>query len=364
VHRQLTGAVDQRGGLADAVELRELRYFAASARAGNLASAARDLHVTASAVSQQLRKLEDTLGIPLLVRHGRGVMATPAGCRLLERIDAVVRLLNTPLGPEDPHAAPGGTITLALPAELAAMLAMPVLAALRQQLPHLTPVIKESADGCIDSWMLNGQADLAILPDPAEFDELHIDRVLTEGLGIAAAPRSAPAASVRPLRLHQLAGLPLILPGKRHWGRRLLARAAFQHGVRCDPAFEVDSLAITRDMVRQGLGYALLPAAAIREETARGSLVFCPLEKPPLAVTYAIASGTEAAPLVREAGMVVRGVMQSLAANGQWPGARPCRAAEAPILPATAPGAQDAGRPVVRAARASADNAFAGGDLI
>ncbi|HUB46233.1 MAG TPA: LysR family transcriptional regulator, partial [Acetobacteraceae bacterium] len=62
-------AAPRLAGLADTIELRELRYFAAAARSGNLARAAQALNVTVSAISQQLRKLEGELGTALLVRH-------------------------------------------------------------------------------------------------------------------------------------------------------------------------------------------------------------------------------------------------------------------------------------------------------
>jgi len=333
-HDEPPAAAPLPEALADAVELRELRYFAAAARRGNLARAAQDMDVTAAAISQQLRKLERALGTDLLIRHGRGVTATPIGCRLLERIDAVVRLLNAPLGPDDPRAAPAGTLSLAIPAELAGILAIPVLAALRAQLPALTPIIKENIDGGAESWLLTGQTDIAILADPSDLDELLAERVLADRIGIAVGPRSPLGDSAAPMRLRDLNGLPLILPGKRHWLRRLLARIGFQRGVQFDPAFEVESLAVTRQMVRQGFGYAVLPAIAVREEAARGALVFRPLDQPPLTASYAVATARDAPALIRDTARTVHGVLQSAAAGdgaaGPQPGGSPSPASGAP----------------------------------
>jgi len=350
-------------GLADGIELRELRYFAAVARSGNLARAAQALHVTGSAISQQLRKLESELGTRLLVRHGRGVIATQAGVRLLERVDAVVRLLNAPLWPEDPRAAPGGTLTLAVPAELAGALIMPALTALREQLPDVTPIIKESVDGAADSWLLAGQVDLAVLPDPSELEELHIERALTERLGVVVAPHSSFAESMQPLRLRELDSLPLILPGKRHWLRRLVARAAFQRGARCEPAFEVDGLAVTKEMVRRGLGCAVLPATAVREELARGALVFRPLDQPTLTATYAVACGQSAPSSAHRAASAVCGALRALAASGTWPNAQPDRPGGAVPLSRAALGqVEEAWQPTRLEAAGLEDIALATGD--
>ena len=88
---------------------------------------------------------------------------------------------------------------------------------------------------------------------------------------------------ILPLRLRELADVPLILPGPRHWIRRLLARAAFQRGIRLNAALQADSVAMTKDMVRNGLGCTILPGIAVRDEIARGALVFRPIEQPALA---------------------------------------------------------------------------------
>ena len=64
--------------------LSSLRAFDAAVRSGSFSAAARRLNVTHAAVAQQVRALEADLGVPLLVRAGRGVQATLAGRQLAE----------------------------------------------------------------------------------------------------------------------------------------------------------------------------------------------------------------------------------------------------------------------------------------
>ena len=99
--------------------------------------------------------------------------------------------------------------------------------------------------------------------------------------------------------------MPLILPNPRHWLRRLLARAAFQRGLRLDAVFQADSVALTKDMVRNGLGCTILPGVAVRDETARGALVCRPIAQPALLTTHATATRRDAAPVVRDIAQVV-----------------------------------------------------------
>ena len=330
--------VSQAGGRAALPELRELRYFAAAARAGNLARAAQEMNVSAAAISQQLRKLEDTLGTPLLIRHGRGVAATAAGMRLLDRIDTVLRLLAAPLE----HAAAGtgaaadGTISLAMPAELGGLLAGTVAALVRDRWPELTLDLHDAPDSAVEG-LCAGLVDIALLADPPAMDTLVVEQVASERLGVVVSPRDALADSADALRLRDLLAVPLILPGKRHWIRRRLAKAAFQRGLRFDAVMQVDSLPMARAMVRDGLGCTILPHAAVQEDTARGALVFRPLEQPDLPVAYAIVTPGDAHPVLGEIARAAGAAIRALAGTARWPGARPLRgpAAAMPDLAAS-----------------------------
>jgi LysR family nitrogen assimilation transcriptional regulator len=324
-----------------AVELRELRYFAAAARTGNLGQAARDLNVSAPAISQQLRKLEDELGTQLLVRHSRGVTPTPAGACLLERIDSILHLVNAPLDPEAAGAAIGGSVSLAVPPELGTLLAAPLMEQVLRRWPGVTLDLQESSGGT-ESRLLGGLVDIAVVQDPPDLDGLRIEPLLTEALGLVAAPGAALAGSSLPLRLRDLGGVKLILPNARHWLRRTLTRTAFQRGVRLDVAIQVDSVAMTKEMVRNGLGCTIMPAVAVREEIARGSLVFRPLAQPAVLATQAIAWRHAAPPLVRDIARMVGDVIRCLTASGAWPGARLVgRPAEAMTPAQDAPLVQD-----------------------
>jgi LysR family glycine cleavage system transcriptional activator len=62
--------------------LETLRVFEVACRHGSYSEAARELHVTHSAVSQRIRQLEDELGLTLFERHGNRMVPTPSGLRL------------------------------------------------------------------------------------------------------------------------------------------------------------------------------------------------------------------------------------------------------------------------------------------
>lgn len=85
--------------MAQRPPLHALQGFIAAARHGNLSRAAGSMHLTVSALSHQMRALEERMGTPLLVRGPRGVTPTAAGRQLLERIGPHLDAIHEALQP-------------------------------------------------------------------------------------------------------------------------------------------------------------------------------------------------------------------------------------------------------------------------
>jgi len=312
------------GGLTSrALELRELRCFRSVARTGNFNRAARELNTSQPNVSYQVQKLEQELGIQLVIRHRRGVTLTQAGSCLMERLDVILGLLNAPLEPAATPERTSGTISVALPPEPAPLLVPRLLEACRERWSHLTLVIREGTSASLEEWVLDRRVDVAVLQDPAALDDLMIEPVVTERLGLVSDVRTLRLDGTDSIRVRQLGELKLILPHPRHWIRRLVDNAAFRRGIVLDQVQQVDGVALTKEMVRDGAGHTVLPFVAVRDEVARGTLSFLPIDHNPLLTIHAIASrgGVAPAPFVTEVGRVLHGVMSGLAKSGAWTGA-------------------------------------------
>src|SRR6201986_4796133 len=81
-------------GTPQALELRHLRYFVALADAGNFTRAAEKIFIAQPTLSQQIRRLEEIVGTPLLQRRREGLRLTPAGRVLLDGSRSVLGLLD------------------------------------------------------------------------------------------------------------------------------------------------------------------------------------------------------------------------------------------------------------------------------
>jgi LysR family nitrogen assimilation transcriptional regulator len=124
----------------------------------------------------------------------------------MERLDVILALLNAPLEPAPAPEQTTGTITLALSSASVSILAPPVLEACRTRWPNVRLVIREGDSASLEEWLLNRRVDVAILHDPPTLDELDIEPVITERLGLVSGVRTAILDGSDPVRVRQLAG--------------------------------------------------------------------------------------------------------------------------------------------------------------
>lgn len=179
--------------------LHALQGFVAAARHGNLTRAAESLHLTVSALSHQMRTLEERLGYPLLVRSARGVAPTADGQRLLDAIaphlDAIAQALH-------PYAAPrGNVLTISVLPSMASAWLVPRLGAFLAAHPTIEinlqsteAVVDFARDPEVDAALRVGRGDWPGAVAEHLFDEWLVPMAspaLVERMGgIDAAPLS------------------------------------------------------------------------------------------------------------------------------------------------------------------------------
>jgi LysR family transcriptional regulator for metE and metH len=92
------------------IEIRHLQMVTAVAASGSVTQAARDLHLTQSAVSHQLRAIEARLGTPLFLRVGKRMVVTAAGGRVLETARRVLDDIKAAEEDVRRHGAGGASV--------------------------------------------------------------------------------------------------------------------------------------------------------------------------------------------------------------------------------------------------------------
>jgi LysR family glycine cleavage system transcriptional activator len=161
-----------------------LRVFAAVAQHMSVSRAADALGVTASAVSMQLKTLEDYLQLPLLRRRGRNLELTPEGERLLPRVERGLRELEEAI-----DAARGdrceGEISVTTLASFMQQWLMPRLPDFQSRHPKLQVTVHTSAEP-VDLRQSRLQA--AVRMGRGQWPGLHAEKLLDEWLVVVCAP--------------------------------------------------------------------------------------------------------------------------------------------------------------------------------
>jgi DNA-binding transcriptional LysR family regulator len=243
------------------VDLRQLQYFVAVARRRHFTRAAEDLYVTQSALSQQVRRLEDELGLALLRRTSQGVELTPAGAELLERADAVLGELARARAAMDRHAGVArGAVRVAAVAADAPRLPE-ALAAFHAEHPGVQVALRHGSAGEVVDLAARGAVDLAVVAARGSAPSgLAATPLAEEPLRIVLAPGDA-LAGPGAVALADLRGRAFVLAEPGTALRDAVMAACQAVGFSPVPLFEVSDPATVRTLARAGLGVALVPAS-------------------------------------------------------------------------------------------------------
>ena len=151
---------------------RALRYFETVTTTGGIRAASERLCVAPSAVSRQIKRLEETLGIELLERNTRGVVATEAGHRLLNHIRTLHREENGLLASiEELKNLESGLIRIALGGGYSADLISSAIRQFALHHPGIRFELKIGGSGQIVSRIHHDEADIGLVFNPS-FDPM------------------------------------------------------------------------------------------------------------------------------------------------------------------------------------------------
>jgi DNA-binding transcriptional LysR family regulator len=240
------------------IELRLLRYFAVVAEELHVGHAAARLFISQPALSQQIRALEDQVGLPLFVRHPRGVSLTDAGEVLLAEARAVLaesdRLETTV---EELRRGRTAGLRVGLPPGLPSRLLPDLLAGLREREPDARIEVRELTTPEQLAALHDGSLDLGLVREPIEDKGLSRRTLLVEPLGVSL-PAGHPLAARERISLPELAG-ELFVCFPRPWAPSLhdvVATALREQDV--EARFQDSSHpSTTEQLVASGLGLTL-----------------------------------------------------------------------------------------------------------
>jgi DNA-binding transcriptional LysR family regulator len=247
------------------MELRQLEYLAAVVRHGHVTRAAEDLFLTQSALSQQVRRLEQELGLTLLHRTPRGVEPTPAGRELAQRAEAILAEVAEARRAMDEHAGVvRGVARVAVTAADALRLAG-ALVAFHQARPGIRITLRQGSAAEVLALVQAASVDVGVLAlpggdAPPAAAGVEIAALADEPLVVLAAPGAALVAE-GPVTAGRLRELPLILAEPGSALRETVLAACAEAGFGPVGLFEVGDPATVRALAGAGLGVSVAPAS-------------------------------------------------------------------------------------------------------
>lgn len=275
------------------MELRQLRYLVAIADEGSFTGAAERSHVAQPALSQQIRRLEEEVGVTLVDRTTRRVRMTAAGIALVERarraiaeIDAGVAELNELTGVRAGRVSIGAMQTLG-PFDLSRL-----LAAFHARYPEVELAVREEPSEALADRLRSDALDLAFLSvtERIQGGGLSFKRLATEEV-VAVLPVEHPLAGREAIDLDELREDRFIGYREGSMLRRLLEGAAAEAGFAPRVAFESNEVDRIRSMVARGLGVSLLPRSDVEGDGVAVALVS--VERPSLSRDVTLVWRTE-----------------------------------------------------------------------
>ena len=235
--------------------IKEFKTFIAVARDGTFTGAGTHLGLTQSAVSAQIKRLEEYLGVELFDRGARAAVLNVHGREMLAQAEELVAMAERMVTTAGAGQV-SGSLRIGAIASVQQDLLVDALGRFRAVYPEvrvrIVPGVSLSLLGQVDA----GEVDMAVLIRPPFTlpPELGWHRLLSEPVMLAV-PASLPDAPWREL----LAAQPFIRYDRASFGGRVVDIFLKKHRLNVHEAVELDEIEAIANMVRHGLGVALLP---------------------------------------------------------------------------------------------------------
>jgi len=272
------------------VEFRPIRYALSVAKERSFTKAAARLNISQSAVSEQVRLLEDEVGFPLFRRTGRGIELTERGRTFLYEAERVAGdLLSLSDTARRLRGVPTDTLTLGMGSGMA---------------PIFMPRLFRDADALQGLWL-----EIVTAPTKSIFNDLHEERI-DVGIAIESDPDRVPAGLIferlteaemalivppkhrlaggrRTVDLGQLGAEPIIM-SELSVGYGEVVMAMFGDlGLRPNILAVADNIETMKAIVQTGTGAAIVPRACVDNEAKLGVLKVLGLS-PPRQVAFSL----------------------------------------------------------------------------
>ncbi|KAB2914141.1 MAG: LysR family transcriptional regulator [Hyphomicrobiaceae bacterium] len=237
------------------MSIRHLRTLLAIAERGSFAAAARDVHLTESAVSMQMKALEEELGVVLFDRTTRPPALTEAGRALIPEAEELVRGYERLVRPKDEDARVEGHLRLGAVPSIITGILPGAIAALRRKHPGMHVEIAMALSAELVERLERRSLDAVIVSELGKVPSGFVWSPFAREPLVLIAPPDAPNRPAGEL----LASYPFIRYTRQAWVGRLIHTMMKRRRIKVAEAMTLDTLEAVTAMVSHGLGVSIVP---------------------------------------------------------------------------------------------------------
>lgn len=244
--------------------LKQIHYFIAIAEKGAISSASAHIHIAQPALSAQIAKLEEELGVALFTRHRRGVTLTEAGEIFLEHAYKVVEDIATARSAVLTAASqPKGEVTFGLPVTTSTLMTVPIVEQVRARYPDIKLSLVDGMSADVYGWLVEGRLDVAILYGAERAPPIQAKLIVNDELYLMGHENDLTRGRTE-IGFRELVHFPLLHNSPtRSRLRQLMDETARKLGFPLTYAGEIDSVPQMKALVYRGRGFTVLPKIAL-----------------------------------------------------------------------------------------------------
>ncbi len=260
----------------------QLTVFRAVAQHLSYTRAAETLYLSQPAVAQQVKTLEQMLGLRLFARSGRRIVLTPAGQEFLNHVDRLLtRLAETTPVVHEIHTLRRGSVVIGASISAGTYVVPPLLGSFHARYPQIHVTLLVANRHSIEEDLLTHQIDLGVMGFIERRERFVVELLRPFELLVVASPFHR-LAGRSAIPLHDLQKETLLMR-ERESVTRLTTELHFtQAGVPIPASLELGNIEATKEGVAAELGIAVLPRESVALELASGDLVVLDVQGFPL----------------------------------------------------------------------------------
>ena len=252
--------------MKDELDLHLLVQFVVLARTKNFTRAAEELHLSQSALSRAIQKLEDQLGQPLFERKPREIVLTDLGGLLLDRAKEILKLMEDTFS-ELSEAGKRGRVRLGAIPTIAPYFLPTLLASFAKKHSEISVIVQEDTTDMLIKRCSHGEIDVALLALPIITRQLDIEPLFDEEL-LLLLPLGHPLEAKKKITAESVNGYPFVMLNEAHCLSENIASFCRKQSVQPVTIERTSQLATVQELVSLNHGVSIVPEMARKIDTS------------------------------------------------------------------------------------------------